>query len=111
MADPNSRQLQDFLDAAASLTPNQAATPATMATESDDMDYEPATEEDSEDVSNETFLERLMAEGDDEDDEEDDEEYDEEEDEEDDEGESSNSHHQDLCLLSVSQMPKYHTLR
>lgn len=71
MADQDSRQLQDLLEAAESSMPNDAATSATTTTESDDMDYEPATEEESEDINNEAFLERLLAEGDAEDDAED----------------------------------------
>jgi hypothetical protein len=50
-----------------------ATAPATTTTESDDMDYEPATEEENEDVNNEAFLEHLLAEGDGEVDDEDDE--------------------------------------
>lgn len=64
MADQDRRQLQDLLEAAESSVPNDAATPGTTTTESDDMDYEPATEEDGEDNDNQTFLERLLAEGD-----------------------------------------------
>ena len=71
MADQGRRKLQDLLEAAESSVPNDAATPATTTTESDDMDYEPATEEDSEDIDNEAFLERLLIEGDEEDDDED----------------------------------------
>jgi hypothetical protein len=73
MADQGSRRLQDLLEAAESSMANDAATPATTTTESDDMDYEPATEEESEDINNEAFLERLLAGGDAEDDDEDDE--------------------------------------
>ena len=64
MTDQNSRQLQDLLEAAGSLVPNDAPTPATSTSEGDDMDYEPATEEESEDNTNEAFLERLLADGD-----------------------------------------------
>ena len=73
MADQGSRRLQDLLEAAESSMANNVATPATTTTESDDMDYEPATEEESEDINNEAFLERLLARGDAEDDDEDDE--------------------------------------
>lgn len=72
MADQDNRQLQDRLEAAESSIAN-VATPATTTTETDDMDYEPATEEESEDINNEAFLERLLAEGEAEDDDEDDE--------------------------------------
>ena len=64
MANQDSRRLQDLLEAAESSMANDAATPATTVTESDDMDYEPATDEESEDINNEAFLERLLAEGD-----------------------------------------------
>jgi hypothetical protein len=64
MAGQNNRRLQDLLEAAQSSTANDAPTTATTNTDSDDMDYEPATEEEDEDISNEAFLERLLAEGD-----------------------------------------------
>ena len=64
MADQSSRQLQDLLEAAESSPANDAPTPATTTTDSDDMDYEPATEEESEGISDEAFLGRLLAEAD-----------------------------------------------
>ena len=69
MAGQDNRRLQDLLEAAQNLAANNAPTPATTNTDSDDMDYEPATEEEDEDISNEAFLERLLAQGDAEDDE------------------------------------------
>lgn len=63
MAGQASRQLQDLLEAAENLRPNDGPTPATTNSESDHMDYEPATEEESEDNANEAYLERLLAEG------------------------------------------------
>jgi hypothetical protein len=63
MADQNSRQFQNFLEAAQSSLPNDVATSATTTTDDIDMDYEPVTDE-SDDADNQVFLDGLLADGD-----------------------------------------------
>jgi hypothetical protein len=55
MANPNSTQLQDLLDATGASTDN------TTTSESEDMEFEPATEEESDDADDGDFLQRLLA--------------------------------------------------
>ena len=59
MAGSGSRDLHDLLDEHSREMPNE--------TDSDDMDYEPATEEDADELSDEGFLERFLEEQEDED--------------------------------------------
>jgi hypothetical protein len=61
MADPNSRQRQDFLEATDTLSPTEATS------ESEDIEYEPTTHEEEEGSNQEEFIRRLLSgdEGDD----------------------------------------------
>jgi hypothetical protein len=55
MANPNSAQLQDLLNA------TDASTDNTTTSESEDTEFEPATEEESDDANDDDFLQRLLA--------------------------------------------------
>jgi hypothetical protein len=72
MDDINSSVLQDFIGTAANLTPTQPADSEDWTentADDDDMEFEPSTEAESEEVGNEAFLERFLEEQNEEEDE------------------------------------------
>jgi hypothetical protein len=62
MAGSNDRRLQDFLGAASNVTPNETseAEDPGSTSESDDMDYEPPTHEESDQIHEHAFIQSIL---------------------------------------------------